>query len=274
MTNDDTTKPVATDLTTTPGDAAPANFVAAVYARLPVPPMASANIEAWFTTMDFWFTASGINTDKQKTATVLATLDPNLVGQLLVIASMTQQDKYEFIKTKKMLPIPSILLGLRVAIKPDINASLTELVYGTTLRIPGEFFDTCPGPKEVSSDTVTQFQSAMQNLRPTQTAHHAATKTFVSKDFHIASHVFVRNNSIRPSLSNPYDGPYPVIRRTTKFFTVSVRGRKVNISLDRLKPAFYANEDSSNEMEVISSNQKILCIFRQSFSGIEENIVQ
>lgn len=78
-----------------------ANTVAVVYARLPVPPMSNTNIEAWFTTMDFWFTASGITTDKQKTATILAALDPNVIAQLGdVIASLPQNDRFEFVKQK------------------------------------------------------------------------------------------------------------------------------------------------------------------------------
>ena len=51
--------------------------MAAVFARLPIPPIPSANIEAWFTTMDFWFIASVITGERQKVATVIATLDPN-----------------------------------------------------------------------------------------------------------------------------------------------------------------------------------------------------
>jgi len=36
--------------------------------------------------------------------------------------------------------LPTVLLGLRTSIKDDINASAAELLYGTTLRLPGEFF--------------------------------------------------------------------------------------------------------------------------------------
>lgn len=75
--------------------------VSAVYARLPVPQMSNSNIEAWFTTMDFWFTASGIVADKQKTATILAALDPNIISQLAdVIANMPASDKYTYIREK------------------------------------------------------------------------------------------------------------------------------------------------------------------------------
>lgn len=75
--------------------------VSVVYARLPVPQMTSCNIEAWFTTMDFWFTASGITADRQKTATILAALDPSIIAQLSdVIATLPQSDRYEYLKTK------------------------------------------------------------------------------------------------------------------------------------------------------------------------------
>ena len=46
---------------------------------------------------------------------------------------------------------PLVLLGIRTALKNDLQCSTAELVYGTTLRLPGEFFqqsasDTPPDP--------------------------------------------------------------------------------------------------------------------------------
>ena len=38
--------------------------------------------------------------------------------------------------------LPLILLGIRTAVKQDCKCTPAELVYGTTLRLPGEFFDT------------------------------------------------------------------------------------------------------------------------------------
>ena len=34
-----------------------------------------------------------------------------------------------------------VLLGLRSTYKPDIDCSSSELLYGTTIRLPGEFFE-------------------------------------------------------------------------------------------------------------------------------------
>lgn len=43
--------------------------------------------------------------------------------------------------TKEWVDIlPTVLLGLRTSLKEDIQATTAELVYGTTLRLPGEMF--------------------------------------------------------------------------------------------------------------------------------------
>ena len=36
--------------------------------------------------------------------------------------------------------LPLVLLSIRTAVKGDLQASVAELLYGTTLRLPGEFF--------------------------------------------------------------------------------------------------------------------------------------
>lgn len=138
--------------------------------------------------------------------------------------------------------LPTILLGLRVVFKPDINASPAELVYGTTLRVPGEFFYK-NSSREPTSEFVTEFRTAMEELRPTETAHHTNHRTFVSKDLFSSTYVFVRNDSIRPSLTHPYDGRYLVLKRNSKFFTLRIRNRNSNVSIDRLKPFFCTSSD-------------------------------
>ena len=39
-----------------------------------------------------------------------------------------------------MESLPLILLGIRTALKEDINSTTAEMIYGTTLRLPGQFF--------------------------------------------------------------------------------------------------------------------------------------
>ncbi|GFT20398.1 transposon Tf2-6 polyprotein [Trichonephila clavipes] len=36
--------------------------------------------------------------------------------------------------------LPTVLLGLRAAIRPDISYTIAQMVYGTSIKLPGEFF--------------------------------------------------------------------------------------------------------------------------------------
>lgn len=138
-----------------------------------------------------------------------------------------------------------ILLGLRTTYKEDIKASPTEMVYGTTLRIPSEFFNDI-GETTNEAEFVANLRNAMRSLRPRQTSWHGSRNMFIPTELKSCKFVFIRNDSIRPTLSPPYEGPYEVLDRTEKIFKVNVKGRTVSISIDRLKPAYILQESSAN----------------------------
>ncbi|KAJ8914192.1 hypothetical protein NQ315_015965 [Exocentrus adspersus] len=80
-----------------------------------------------------------------------------------------------------------------------------------------------------------------------QVVRHGSRKTFVFKDLAACSHVFVRVEGTKRALQ-PYEGPYPVLTRCDKFCSLSIRGREVTVSIDRLKPAYlYAEDDKDQE---------------------------
>lgn len=133
--------------------------------------------------------------------------------------------------------LPTILLGLRNSFKEDLQASPAQLLYGTTLKLPGEFFvqENTPGDP---STFAAKLQNHMSKLRPVPTAHHNHTTVFVHPDLHTCSHVFLRDDSVRRPLQQPYTGPYPVISRQPKIFELKINDKSVMVSIDRLKPAF------------------------------------
>ena len=58
----------------------------------------------------------------------------------------------------------------------------------------------------------------------------------------------------------PYDGPYEVIKRGEKTFTIKVRSKKIVVSIDRLKPAFTLVETAPDDREVTIRSQTVLPI--------------
>ena len=135
--------------------------------------------------------------------------------------------------------LPLVLLGIRATLKDDLHCTTAELVYGTTLRLPGEFFDISCADDAAPDPLcyVTKLKTTMQQLKavPPRQRHN---KAFVSKDLMTCTHVFVRRDCVRKPLQRPYDGPYQILKRADKHFTVQVKGKEEVISLDRLKPAY------------------------------------
>lgn len=136
--------------------------------------------------------------------------------------------------------LPLIMLGIRCTLKEDIQATPAEMVYGKTLRLPGEFF-TEQTERCNETEFIKQFRQIMNNIRPTPTAHHTNTQPYIQKELANSSHVFIRNDTVRTPLQHPYDGPFLVIKRYEKVYKVLVNQKPKNISIDRLKAAFIEN---------------------------------
>ena len=142
--------------------------------------------------------------------------------------------------------LPIVLLGIRCAYKEDLHATAAEMVYGQSLRLPGEFFSSSQDTTIDNSDFVSQLRSTMRALRPISTKRHGEATTFIYKDLKTCSHVFVRYDAVRKPLQSPYDGPFLVKNRNDKAFDVDIRGKKVTVSIDRLKPAFVLTDDKDS----------------------------
>ncbi|KZC08086.1 hypothetical protein WN55_09978 [Dufourea novaeangliae] len=93
------------------------------------------------------------------------------------------------------------------------------------------------------SEFVNQLREHFRNVRSTEASRHGKKKIFVFKDLPTATHVFLRTDSAKSSLQLPYEGPFPVISRTDKIYTISVKGKEMTVSVYRLKPAYIFEEN-------------------------------
>ncbi|GBP08504.1 hypothetical protein EVAR_77185_1 [Eumeta japonica] len=88
--------------------------------------------------------------------------------------------------------LPLVLLGVRSAYKDDLKASCAELVYGETLRLPGEFISPSPTKMTDISDYIARLRSFVRKLQPSPASRHGERATFVYKDLATTTHVFLR----------------------------------------------------------------------------------
>lgn len=138
--------------------------------------------------------------------------------------------------------LPVILLGIRASFKEDIQATVADMVYGSPLRLPGEFFrDSDPALQRTEFLSILREQ--MQRLRPVPMSRHNSQNTFIHKELNDCSFVFIRQDCVRRPLQQPYEGPFKVISRDPKHFTLDVRGVQKVISVNRLKPAYLLNPE-------------------------------
>lgn len=145
--------------------------------------------------------------------------------------------------------LPTVLLGIRSAWKEDLQATAAEMLYGESLRLPGEFLVPIPhdqGDVTAGAQFITNLRQHLQTLRPAEVNRHGNRKSFVFKDLATTSHVFVRRDGTKGLLQQPYEGPFPVVKRLDKMFVVNVRGMEKCISVDRLKPAYIVDDSSRN----------------------------
>ncbi|XP_062551045.1 uncharacterized protein LOC134216025 [Armigeres subalbatus] len=149
--------------------------------------------------------------------------------------------------------LPLILLGLRSAVREDINCSVAEMIYGQPIRIPGEFYDTAS--KDIDrTEFVKTLRQLIQQVGPIGNRNHAKQHVFIPNDLKTCKHVFVRVDTVRRALQHPYDGPFEVIERNDKSVLVFIKGKKQRISLDRVKPAYIYNSEMENDYD---DNRKI-----------------
>ena len=148
-----------------------------------------------------------------------------------------------------------ILLGIRSTIRENNDFSTAEMIYGTPLRLPGEYFaDKATEPS--ASEYVKQLQNFVHSLQPTPTRHAGSRTTYINKALASCSHVFVRHNGVRSPLQQPYKGPFAVLQRSEKFFKPDMNGTIDNVSIDRLKPTYLLNayDLSKSEMNEFSTS--------------------
>ena len=136
------------------------------------------------------------------------------------------------------ITLPSVLLRARSAVKELLGRSAAGMIYGTTLRLPGEFTQKFTVDAHTNLDNYSdKLRVAMSRLRlcPPRDTHQK--NIFQYKEIDTCTHVFLRRIAIAPPPTAPYDSPYKVI--------VRIKGKVKTVSLDQVKPAHFECEPAT-----------------------------
>ncbi|VDO61675.1 unnamed protein product [Schistosoma margrebowiei] len=116
------------------------------------------------------------------------------------------------------------------------------------MRLSGEFFTPRSSPNFGKSNYVHRLSAFMRTLSPVSTRIQHR-QVALRRELSTCTRVFIRVDSVRKPLQQPYEVSFHVIARHDKTFKVDRYGRVENVRIDRLKPVHV--DDSA-----LSDNQR------------------
>lgn len=133
------------------------------------------------------------------------------------------------------------------------------MLFGQAARLPGTFFfnddSNDAGNRNLQPvAAVREFQENMRHLQRSSRSQQISN-SYVNEELFSVPEILVRDDGNKAPLSKLYTGPFTVIARTDKYFTIDTdRGAK-NISIDRLKP-FYRLRADENQNQPSTNNDE------------------
>ncbi|KAF8776904.1 Gag-Pol polyprotein like [Argiope bruennichi] len=107
--------------------------------------------------------------------------------------------------------LPLVLLGIRTVLREDVNTSAAELVYGSSLRLPEQWYeeksiDRCP-------DYVARLQRLLRTINPTFPLRYGSQRIYAAKDLETGNKCVPASTFVQEilELQTPYEGPFKVV---------------------------------------------------------------
>jgi hypothetical protein len=128
-----------------------------------------------------------------------------------------------------------VLLGLRAQPREDTGLSLAEAVFGAPIVLPNEFLQN----EEMPVDAIIKnFSKTLHVPAAVSLPRHNSSAQLPDElpgDLLSAPLIRVCRGGVIPPLQPLYDGPYTVLRRGLRSFTIRVGSRDEVIAVSRLK---------------------------------------
>lgn len=147
--------------------------------------------------------------------------------------------------------LPIVLLGMRITPNESNYSSFTA-VTGSHAQVPRLLIDSIKNENsEMTNSHVKILADEMQKFDMDKLSRghlHTIPNSYIPKDLQTCKSIWLRTDRVRKPLEAPYTGPFQVLSRHEKYFTIK-RSDDVhsNVSIDRLKPAYISENIKSKD---------------------------
>ena len=149
-----------------------------------------------------------------------------------------------------MFYVGSIVLSLNSMYREELGCSSADLVFFQALRLPGDILLTeHPPDTPFSEHLVRQMQQFATTIRPVPTRVEQNKRVYMPPQLKTCTHIFVKQDPIKPNLTPAYAGPYLVISRTDKTFRVMNNSKIMSVAINNVKPCFQLKNSQEIEAE-------------------------
>lgn len=150
--------------------------------------------------------------------------------------------------------LPLVLLGIRTTVREDLKCTPAEMVYGQTLRVPGELLVSSNSPESDPLAFVERLKAHFEHVRSIPTRIRDE-KIYMPSTLQTCTHVYVKVNRVKTGMQGPYEGPFEVVRRFRNSFVIKRRKGTVTVKIDNLKPAFV---EPAHDVETKTATSKAI----------------
>jgi hypothetical protein len=123
--------------------------------------------------------------------------------------------------------LPWVLMGIRAAPKDDTGVSSAELVYGCGTVLPGELQVPLPPIMDAALTTPSPpppHDTRLGRRRRQRRRQRPSGERQPPDPVQQAAYVYVRRGYCGKPLAPVYSGPYEVVGRSPKYFTLRIGG--------------------------------------------------
>jgi len=105
------------------------------------------------------------------------------------------------------------------------------------LRLPNQFYPTANEWQTNPQAALQRHQQRVASYQYVSTRFPAHQIVYVNKRLLTCSHVMMSNEYKKHSLDAPWTGPWKVLRRSSKTYTIDWKGKAYIVTIDHLHPA-------------------------------------